>query len=283
MHHFTFAFKHPFDAHQARAEQLAPLALDEMRPDDDINTAVLVLERHKYRSRGGARALATGNDARRTRRSTAWEQLQLVGGGKAHARKARSKQSERMAPQGETGARVVGHEVLSLGWRRKKRRSFLNRRMAQDVRPGFDSGDLPECVAAMAGERLERACSGEALQVVPVELGAAGKILDAVEQPVPPRADDALGALSRQTLHEQETEPDCDACIGAGFQSAIPLASQRVHRPHLDAMPARVLHELRRRVKAHRLAVQERSEKGRWLVALEPGGNVGEQRETHRV
>src|SRR5438093_13689157 len=26
---------------------------------------------------------------------------------------------------------------------------------------GFDSGDLPECVAAMAGERLERACSGK--------------------------------------------------------------------------------------------------------------------------
>src|SRR5882762_1458393 len=35
MHHFAFAFKHPFYAHQACAEQLAPLALDEMRPDDD--------------------------------------------------------------------------------------------------------------------------------------------------------------------------------------------------------------------------------------------------------
>src|SRR5712692_11320764 len=90
MHHFTFAFKHSFDAHQARAQQLAPLALDEMRPDDDINIAGLVLERYKYRSRGGARALAPGDDARRARRSTAGEQLQLIGGGEAHARKARS-------------------------------------------------------------------------------------------------------------------------------------------------------------------------------------------------
>src|SRR5712691_5827537 len=49
MHHFTFAFKHSFDAHQARAEQLAPLALDEMRPDDDVDIAGLVLERHEYR------------------------------------------------------------------------------------------------------------------------------------------------------------------------------------------------------------------------------------------
>src|SRR5438552_15152981 len=50
MHHFTFAFQHSFDAHQPRAEQLTPLALDEMWPDDDINIAGLVLERYKYRS-----------------------------------------------------------------------------------------------------------------------------------------------------------------------------------------------------------------------------------------
>src|ERR1044071_6291622 len=106
-----------------------------------------------------------------------------------------------MAPQGETGARVVGHEILSLGWSRQNRRSFRNRRVAQDVRAGFDSRDLPEGVAAMAGERLERARSGKALQVVPVESGAARKILDAVEQPLPPRADDALGAGLRQALH----------------------------------------------------------------------------------
>src|SRR5712691_988645 len=150
MHHFTFAFKHSFDAHQARAQQLAPLALDEMRPDDDINIAGLVLERYKYRSRGGARTLAAGDDARRPRRSAAGEELQLIGGGKAHACKARSQQGERMAPESETGARVVGHEILSLGWRRKNRRRFGHRRVAQDVRAGFDSGDLPVGVAPMA-------------------------------------------------------------------------------------------------------------------------------------
>src|SRR2546425_102480 len=128
MHHFSFAFKHPFDAHQARTEQLAPLALDEMRPDDDINIAGLVLERYKYRSRGGARALATGDDARRPRPSAAGKQFQFTSGGKAHARQVRPQQRKRVAPQSETGARVVGHEVLSLGWTRQNRRSFRNRR-----------------------------------------------------------------------------------------------------------------------------------------------------------
>src|SRR5437762_7956420 len=108
-----------------------------MRPDDDINIAGLVLERYKYRSRGGARALATGDDARRPRRSAAGKQFQLIGGGKAQAREVRPQQRKRMAPQGETGARVVGHEILSLGWSRQNRRSFRNRRIAQDVRAGF--------------------------------------------------------------------------------------------------------------------------------------------------
>src|SRR6267378_1582362 len=206
MHHFTFAFKHSFDAHQTRAQQLAPLALDEMRPDNDINIAGLVLERYKYRSRGGARALATGDDARRPRPSAAGKQLQLIGGGEAQARKARSQQGERMAPQGETGARVVGHEILSLGWSRQDRRSFLCRRVAQDVRAGFDSSDLPVSVAAMAGERFERSCSGKALQFAPVEPGAAGEVADAVERSDFSRGDNALGAGSRQALSQTEAQ-----------------------------------------------------------------------------
>src|SRR6267143_1386005 len=104
MHHFTFAFKHSFDAHQARAEQLAPLALDEMRPDDDINIAGLVLERYKYRSRGGARTLAAGDDARRPDPAAARQQADFLCVAEAHARQVRTQQRERMAPQGETGA-----------------------------------------------------------------------------------------------------------------------------------------------------------------------------------
>src|SRR6266581_2059856 len=71
MHHFAFAFKHSFDSHQARAEQLAPLALDETGPDDDIDVAGFVLERDEHRSGSGARALAAGDDARRARRAAA--------------------------------------------------------------------------------------------------------------------------------------------------------------------------------------------------------------------
>src|SRR3989442_6807016 len=120
MHHFAFAFKHPFDAHQARAEQLAPLALDEMRPDDDINIAGLVLERYKYRSRGGARALATGNDTRRPHRRAAREQPQLIGGGEAHTPSGRPAQGQAMGAPGESTPPLNSPEALSLWYRRAK-------------------------------------------------------------------------------------------------------------------------------------------------------------------
>src|SRR5256885_8978183 len=117
MHHFTFAFKHSFDAHQTRAQQLAPLALGEIAPDDDINIAGLVLERYKYRSRSGARSLATGDDARRPRRSAAGKQFQFIGGGQTQARQGGPHPRERMASPRGAGAPAGSPAILSPTWR----------------------------------------------------------------------------------------------------------------------------------------------------------------------
>ena len=148
---------------------------------------------------------------------------QLVQDARRHGVEVRPQQRKRMAPQGETGARVVGYEVLSLGWRRKNRRSFRNRRITQDVRAGFDSGDLPVGVAAMAGERLERTGSRQTLQVAAVEFGAAGKIFDTVERLVFPCRDDALGTGLRQALHQAEAQADRRVSICPEFQCAAPI------------------------------------------------------------
>ena len=52
---------------------------------------------------------------------------------------------------------------------------------------------------------------------------------------------------------------------------------------HRDAVRARVAHELRRRVEAHRLAVEERAAERGGLVPLEPGRDVDEQGEARGV
>src|SRR5581483_6645742 len=52
---------------------------------------------------------------------------------------------------------------------------------------------------------------------------------------------------------------------------------------HLDAMAARIAHELCRRVEAHRLRIDERRAKGGRLVALQPRRHIDEERERRRM
>ena len=79
-----------------------------------------------------------------------------------------------------------------------------------------------------------------------------------------------------------------DAARSAGFrarrlQRAIPIRQVHIHRPHLDAMLLRVAHDLRRRVEAHRLAVEQRGGEHIRIVAFDPGGDIDEVREARGV
>jgi hypothetical protein len=103
------------------------------------------------------------------------------------------------------------------------------------------------------------------------------QVVDRFES-LPASLGDALRGGFREAPDQQESKANHLA-----LQRALPFAHRDVHRPHLDAVAARILHQLRGRVEAHRLAVEERREEGRGLVMLEPGGNVGEQGEAHRV
>jgi len=88
------------------------------------------------------------------------------------------------------------------------------------------------------GETLERACSGKALQIVPVELGAAARS-STLPNNRSRRAATMRSYPFSTDLARAENRVDCE-CIGAGFQSASHSLAQRVHRTHFDAMPARV-------------------------------------------
>ncbi|MNT15933.1 hypothetical protein D3C72_1510130 [compost metagenome] len=48
-------------------------------------------------------------------------------------------------------------------------------------------------------------------------------------------------------------------------------------------MPARVLHQLRRRIEPHRLAVQQRAQECRRMVAFEPGADIHQLGKTGRM
>ena len=67
------------------------------------------------------------------------------------------------------------------------------------------------------------------------------------------------------------------------LQTVVPAARVDVHRAHGDAVLARIPHDLGRGVEAHGLGVQQRARERVRVVALEPGGDVGQQREARGV
>ena len=59
------------------------------------------------------------------------------------------------------------------------------------------------------------------------------------------------------------------------FQHRLHLAQSHVDRPHLDAVRARIAHQLRPARRTQRLAVQQRDEEDIGVVALDPAARVG--------
>src|SRR5688500_17934523 len=133
---------------------------------------------------------------------------------------------------------------------------------------------------AMPGQPRERPRGGETAELAPVEPGPQGKRLHAVEAGDTPRLDQPQRRGLREALHQTQTEPQRECLFLNRLERAVPVARIDVDRSHLDTVTTRILHKLRRRIEPHRLAVDERSREGCGLVALEPGRDVHEQRET---
>ncbi len=84
-------------------------------------------------------------------------------------------------------------------------------------------------------------------------------------------------------LHQTQAKAQRGAAIGSPFERAIPAAARHIDCAHLHAVRARIAHQLRRRIKTHRLTVDERRAKGRGLVMFEPGGGIDEQCKARRM
>ena len=67
------------------------------------------------------------------------------------------------------------------------------------------------------------------------------------------------------------------------LERAIPCADLRVEGPHDHLMALGVFDNRRRRVKAHRLGVEQRASKLRRIVAFEPGRRISDQGEARRM
>ena len=128
-------------------------------------------------------------------------------------------------------------------------------------------------VVPMAGERGQRARRGERGEVAAIELRAMGEVGHVRERLLRARRDDARAAFLLQSADHAQAEAQgrvsthplpargtsAALSLVPSLQRAIPFAHRDVDVAHFDAVPARVLHELRGRVEAHRLRVEKRA------------------------
>ena len=112
-------------------------------------------------------------------------------------------------------------------------------------------------------ERSERAGRGKRTNVLARQIGFLHQFLDGRKRPA---SFDALAARIRQAAHLAQAEPQSAVAL----QSAVPVARANIGRPHLDPVAPRVLHQLRRGIEAHRLAVEKRGAEGRRVMAFQP-------------
>ena len=88
------------------------------------------------------------------------------------------------------------------------------------------------------------------------------------------------GLAQAVDLPEAEAQGDLALAL---FQRAVPVGQIDVGGQHRDAMLARIAHDLRRGVEAHRLRIEQRAGEGRRVMALHPARHIDEVSKTGGV
>ena len=158
---------------------------------------------------------------------------------------------------------------------------FARRQQGQRT---LDPAHLPHGAVAVPGEVARAHRGRQRLEIAAVERRPLGKIRKMRESARRARAASRrLRAFARQMSHQPQPQAQRRRAVLAPLERAVPVARSHLDRAHLDAVRARIAHQLRRRVEPHRLAVDQRGAECRRLVALEPGGDVDQQREARGV
>src|SRR3954468_13280184 len=256
VHDLAVALDGALHAEEPRAEELAALALDQARPDDDIDRAEFVFERDEYHAARGVGPLTTGHQSSGSRARAVGKYAHVARMYQATALEMAAHERERMPPEREPEACIIGHDVGAFA-RGRELGQRLGRR-AIERRAPRGAGCGPVCQAAMPGERAQRARTGERAQILAVQLELVHGHIRLATSNAPARG---LG----KPAHHAQAQAQRPV-----FERAVPVAGIYVRRPELYAVAAGVLHELRRRIEAHRLAVQECGAESGRMMAFEP-------------
>ena len=288
---------------EPRAHHHLPLALEHLGPDHRIGDSRLVLDGHEHHALRRAGALTHEHDAGDAHPRPVAHGFEIGASSEARGSYAVAEEAHRMSFEGKPERAVVVHHMLGEGhdWQRDERLAagiagigVFEQRQRQFLR---QTAHLPKRLAAVEPERAEGIGCGELLQAcalqpapppqiahVAVSLGGNGVAY----------RDKALHVVLAQPvdLAHAEAEREGVFCLryrasrylSAGrFERAVPEAEIDVGLARLDAVIACAAHDLRRRVEAHRLRVEQRRGKRRRVMAFDPGRDIDEMGEARGV
>src|SRR5476649_1683223 len=103
------------------------------------------------------------------------------------------------------------------------------------------------------------------------------KLIDARKAGAVTLTHDAVPLCLRETGDQAKPEPHDGLASCIALQRAIPVTDLDIDGMECDAIAARIVDELRGRIKSHWPAVEKTCDECRGLMAAQPRGDVGEQ------
>src|SRR3569833_255244 len=188
-----------------------------------------------------------------------------------------------MAPEREAELRIIGDEVFAFGGLAQQGARLVDRHVAHEVALVARTEYVPAREVTMTGERSEGAARGQGIEVAARQAGSLHLIVEIGKGGSPARCLKLPCALLRQSLYKQESQAQRRWVRAVEFQRALVITVLHVHRPHLDTMAPRILHQLRGCIKAHGLTVEQSGGEGGGVSAFQPGGGVHQEREARSM
>ena len=135
---------------------------------------------------------------------------------------------------------------------------------------------LPKALPTIDAEAVEGIAVSQLFDRRALHARPSPDVLDALEGCDRTRANDLRAISVRQAADLAKTEPHGKVAPACLLQRAVPAARVDAWRPDLDAVVARIAHDLRWRVKTHRLRVHQRGAEHVRVMMLHPRRGVGD-------
>jgi len=167
----------------------------------------------------------------------------------------------------------VSLDALHDAHRSKQDRGIVAARDGEEIIVVVAACDLPERLAAMAAQGVERSRTGQCPALSFRETGAANKIRERCKGRLSSFLQHVLEVLDRDAVQRAQA----DAKLQLAFDRGVYRRADNAGRTHHEAVASGVLNNRRRRIKAHRLVVEQTGCELGKAMGLQPGTRIGNQ------